>query len=465
MSVTVTLYSFAKDSNSTAQPTDAGTAFTCNVLTPCDITAPVVELSGTDLTGYNYAYIASFHRYYFIQGITYDKGLWRLALKCDVLATYKTTIGASSLYVLRAASSYDGNITDNYYPMVNNISYSRQVDSNYLYCDYSSGYIYLNIAGSNTTGDSTIYQITPSNYRLLIKALYDGIDGFQLADVVKSVVKAFGGNPEKLINGALWLPTRMADASVSDSPVMIGSWNSGITGKVIDDPTKADVTCDFTIAVHPQVSARGRYLNLSPYSRFFLHLPGVGITALDTTRLSGISTIRVIRMIDAMTGIATYTVKTVPTGSTPEALLNVAETQWGVPITLGGNNAGSSVINGALNTVGSAALAAATGGAGAIIGAGLAGIGTLASAMEGANCGSNTGGNLNAQGNPICLDTIFTYVTDADSTHNGRPLMQTKTINTLSGFVMVQKGDVAISGTAAEADEIRTLLEGGFYYE
>ena len=465
MSFKINLYSFAKDSNSTAQPAGSGTELTCNILSPADIIAPLVEIKHTDPTAFNYAYIAAFHRYYFIEGITYNEGLWILNLRCDVLATYKTEIGAQSLYVLRAASDYDGNITDNYYPMLNNISYSRQIDPTYLYTDYSSGYIYLNIAGSNTTGDSTIYQLTPSNYRLLIKALYDGIDGFQFSDIIKSVVKSFGGNPEKLINGALWMPTRIADASVNDSPVMIGSWNSGITGKIINDPTKSDASCDFTIAVHPQVAARGRYLNLSPYSRYLLYLPGVGITALDTTRLSGINKIRVTRMVDVMSGIATYTVKTVPSGSDPDAILNVAETQWGVPITLGGNNAGSSVINGALNTIGGAALAVATGGAGAIIGAVSAGIGTLASAMEGANCGSNTGGNLNAQGNPIRLDTIFVYVTDADTVHNGRPLMQTRTISTLSGFIIVQKGDVPIAGTSQEADEIRSLLEGGFYYE
>jgi hypothetical protein len=67
--------------------------------------------------------------------------------------------------------------------------------------------------------------------------------------------------------------------------------------------------------------------------------------------------------------------------------------------------------------------------------------------------------------NPIRLDTTFYRITNWDNTHNGRPLMQTRTISTLSGFIMVQKGDVPIAGTSQEADEIRSLLEGGFYYE
>ena len=471
MSYKLKLGTFTKYVESTKQPTVTGwTEYDINFKDGTDVVNPTVTLSiaYSTVKAYNYAYMLD--RYYWIESMRILRtGLCELKLKTDVLATYKSDIGSASLYVLRAASSYDGNITDNFYPMINNISYTRQIDQNYLYTDYSSGYIYLNIAGSATSGTSTIYQLTPSNFRKLIRALYDAIDGFQLSDVINSVVKAFGGNPEKLINGALWLPSKIADGSVPDSPVRIGSWTAvdensvQITGKIIDDPTKADATVDFTIGVHPQASARGRYLNLSPYSRYLLHLPGVGITSLDTTRLSGINTIRVIRMIDVMTGIATYTVKTVPSGSTPEALLNVAETQWGVPITLGGNNAGTNIINGTLNTIGAAALA--TSNIGAIIGTLSAGIGTLASAMEGANCGSNSGGNLNAQGNPICLDSIFVYVTDADTTHNGRPLMQMKTISTLSGYIQVQKGDVDIDGTLPEEEEIKRFLETGFYYE
>lgn len=471
MSVTVTLYTFAKDSNSTAQPTGTGTAFTCNVLTPCDITAPVVELSGTDLTGYNYAYIASFHRYYFIQGITYDKGLWRLALKCDVLATYKTTIGNSSLFVLRAASSYDGDITDNYYPPTNDIDYFTQSDATYTSSTYDNGTIVLNIAGSTTTGNTTLYELTPANYRELIKALYDAIDGFQLADVVKSVVKKFGGNPEQLINGAMWFPHSIMPANTQTEQVVIGSWAAydsnmqPIEGVLVTTPIVADAIATFSIAAHPQV-AKGRYLNLSPYSRYMLFLPAIGMINLDTTELEGVNSIYVTRYIDAITGRGTYRVITVPNNLTdPTHILTTAECQWGIPITMGGNGVPGNMLTGAVSTIGSVAAAVATGGTSAVIGAIAGGIGSAVSAMNGMSAGSSSGGNMTAQLLPMRLDTTFYRITGWDDTHNGRPLMQTKTISTLSGFVMVQKGDVAISGTAAEADEIRTLLEGGFYYE
>lgn len=468
MSVTVTLYSFAKDDNSTAQPTGTGTAFTCNVLTPCDITAPVVELSGTDLTGYNYAYIASFHRYYFIQGITYDKGLWRLALKCDVLATYKTTIGNASLFVIRAASDYDGEIRDEYYPPTADIEYYTQTETPFSGYSYSSGCYVLNVMGTDSNGASTLYQLDVSNFQKLIEELYTDINGFQLADVVKTVVQKFGGNPTQLINGCHWFPTDFTFVTSSTYPIKIGGWTSTTAvGKKITNPIGYLPGFNPTIAAHPQV-AKGRYLNLAPYSKYELYIPGIGIINLDTTELMGINKIYVTRHIDAFTGRMSCIVQTDPDNvSDPYHYLAVVEGQWGVPISLSGGSSGNagSFVGQAIGTVGAITAAALTGGASAIVGAATGGIGSMMAASSGAPSNCSTGGAIVSMEEPMRLDTTFYRITGWDDTHNGRPLMQTKTINTLSGFVMVQKGDVAISGTAAEADEIRTLLEGGFYYE
>ena len=63
------------------------------------------------------------------------------------------------------------------------------------------------------------------------------------------------------------------------------------------------------------------------------------------------------------------------------------------------------------------------------------------------------------------LDYQFMRPVDDDNTHNGRPLCQMKTISSLSGYILVQDGDVAISGTSAEDSAVRNYLESGFYYE
>lgn len=57
-----------------------------------DALNPYIEV-GTDPTGYNYAYVPAFERYYFVTGIRYVRhGLWALTLTVDVLMTYSAQI-------------------------------------------------------------------------------------------------------------------------------------------------------------------------------------------------------------------------------------------------------------------------------------------------------------------------------------------------------------------------------------
>ena len=54
---------------------------------------PEILIEHANPTGYNYAYIPEFNRYYFINEFTAVRnGLWRVRLAVDVLETYKTQI-------------------------------------------------------------------------------------------------------------------------------------------------------------------------------------------------------------------------------------------------------------------------------------------------------------------------------------------------------------------------------------
>lgn len=474
---TVSLWSFAKDSNSTKQPTGTGTQYSCNILTPSDIIAPIVEISANDLTGYNYAYIPAFHRYYFIEGITFDSGLWRLALQCDVLATYKTTIGAQTLYVIRAAGASNGAIQDNMYPPIAEVTKRHQYqipsegipgyqrlpgESEYTFLGYNGGYIVLNVAGVGTSGATTLILMTTSDFRDLVAMLYTSIDGFQLSDVIKNVVQKFGGNPQELINGAMWVPFPFRGDNYDI--VKIGGWEAvdttttpatEIRGLYIDDPVYDMTDITFLIHKHPQAATRGAYLNLSPYTSYIMGIPGCGVVTLDGAKLLNESSIKVKRTVDAFTG--QYTVDIVT--SSGDQILAHLSGQMGVPISLRGANNADKVAGDIIQTAGAAV-------SGNVIGALGAYIGTVMDMAQGTPTSSGMGGGFSEiLGRPIWMDTVYHNITDEDNTHNGRPLMESRQINTLSGFMMVQKGDIPITGTSAEADQIRALLEGGFYYE
>lgn len=72
--------------------------------------------SATNLSGYNYAYIEDFNRYYFIDGITSERAnIWLFNLRCDVLMTYATQIKNLTGTIDRSETLRDGYLTDSQY--------------------------------------------------------------------------------------------------------------------------------------------------------------------------------------------------------------------------------------------------------------------------------------------------------------------------------------------------------------
>lgn len=470
MSFNINLYTLTKDSNSTKQPTGTGTELACNILSPADIIAPLVEIKHTDPTAFNYAYIAAFHRYYFIEGMTYNEGLWILSLRCDVLATYKTEIGAQSLYVLRSASESDGTIADTYYPIKASISYTEELANPFYHSTpYTNGFYVVNVLGPSVdgqgqpiSGTSTLWKMSPSVFRDFITGVFAAIDGFQPVDIFDAIKKLLHGSPTKLVSSAMWFPGQINFTTSATQRVIVGSWDSGVDAQLITDPIYVDSSMWLDINRHPQAATRGAYLNMAPYSIYTLTLPLFGAINLDPALMQGASQVHLYLRVDAVSGVATVEIDT--GGTRP--MLGYLTAQMGVAMPLSGQESGASVAGGVVSTLAGVAGAIVTGGAAApVIGAVSAGIGTAVSAMSGASFSSGSSGSILGPTATWRLNSTHFTVADADDTHNGRPLMQNKTINTLSGFVMVQKGDVPIAGTSQEADEIRSLLEGGFYYE
>ena len=117
------LTNFQKNENSTARVAAGSmTAFTGSIKNDCSVMNPVITLDMSafndgDIAKFNWGYIPMFLRYYWVTDIKYIRGLWEFYLSCDVLATYRTEIYGSNLYVLRSYQQYDGSIIDNMYPV------------------------------------------------------------------------------------------------------------------------------------------------------------------------------------------------------------------------------------------------------------------------------------------------------------------------------------------------------------
>jgi hypothetical protein len=86
-----------------------------------NVMTPVFQIETTDnLSGYNYAYIAEFGRYYFVKDIkAVRNGLWEFSLAVDVLMSYAAAILALPAVIRRNAGLFNMYLNDNQYQTLN----------------------------------------------------------------------------------------------------------------------------------------------------------------------------------------------------------------------------------------------------------------------------------------------------------------------------------------------------------
>ena len=113
----VHFWNFSKKQNSTARPSADPVIINCALKEDSGVSAPVLEINQPGAYGANYCYIPEFSRYYYVTEWTYEKhAVWTCTLVCDILATFRTQIGAATLYVLRSSAASDGSVVDDLYP-------------------------------------------------------------------------------------------------------------------------------------------------------------------------------------------------------------------------------------------------------------------------------------------------------------------------------------------------------------
>lgn len=81
---------------------------------PLDVVNPVIELQAdiTTLQGYNYAYIAEYNRYYFMEPQGDSYGLNTLRLRCDPLMTAAPYLRARNATITKNEKLYSAYLAD-----------------------------------------------------------------------------------------------------------------------------------------------------------------------------------------------------------------------------------------------------------------------------------------------------------------------------------------------------------------
>ena len=195
------LFNFPKRPNSTKRPADlsAGTLYACTLIEDTSILTPRIEIKApvNDIVyDKNYAYIPDLGRYYFITDIVYTIGLWEITLDVDVLATYKDTIGASTQYVLRSASEYNGEVIDSAYPANTDPDVEIVTSTSTIFGSNPQPYYIVGIIGGLGTftgspdisalyadaynGSVVYYMLEPNQLYELVMSMLESVDLYQI---------------------------------------------------------------------------------------------------------------------------------------------------------------------------------------------------------------------------------------------------------------------------------------------
>ena len=416
---------------------------------------PVIELNSNPMA-YNYAYIADFSRYYFINDIRFDKGLWICSLNIDVLATYKTAIGSSSTYILRAANAQNEYLIDNAFPMTGAQTCQKVSIEAQGTATFNSGYYFVTVTGDQQANGKTVYQLTPAQFSNLLSSLFTTADGdYNWGDLTQGVINALM-NPLEYISSVIWSPVGFT--TTGTQRLYCGLWDSKLT---CDTIAGVGVIKGYTVNIpkHPQASTYGKYCNMAPFSQYCIDLGYTGIIQLDSTRLVDVSSIYISVALDAITGLADIKCANALNGNN---ILFDIKTQFGVPIPMSqvSSNIGGIVSN-AIDTVADLA----TGNFADSALDGMSFIGSVVKAATGNMTSKGTQGSIISHCFDYDLYARFFTIADRNTVDMGKPLCSIRQPSVLTGYMKCANAHVAISGTSAEASMINAYMEAGFYYE
>lgn len=443
----------------------------------------------SSLMTYNYCFVSEFERFYFINDISTDKNFWYVSCTCDVLATYRDTILSGSHYVLRSASAYDEYISDPVYPTKVEESGTQQAISDPF--AYTNGHSYVWCVTGNVINGSMNNQQIGSNvyywmsdlecYTFISKLL----DVQQYSDIQTSEYSAAMQqallNPIQYINSVVLLPFSKDTSLATNNHVKFGYYDIEIVAAEGTNPTvkrltqgtmvkHQSVTC--SIPKHPQAATRGKYMNSSPYTTYELFLGPFGTIPLDPASLVDETTLEITYRMELATGMCQIFVGGSSSGA---PIIYTGSAQVGAMVSvsqLTKDYLGEVKNQLDINTATGGALASiALGGLGAAGGVSnsIMQIGSMAFDAVRYRYPTVSGGGVNGSflgmHSTSYLQARFYNVVDQNNTEIGRPLYQTKTLSTLSGFALCSGADVAITGTSDEAVKVNSYLNSGFYIE
>ena len=445
----IVFYKFTKKENSTARPQEKGNSIPGTLNEDTSIISPSLSIKfGVEITGYNYAYIQDFKRFYKVVSWTYALGLWRCDLYVDVLASFKPEIAAMNNYILRSASESNGNIIDGLYPTTPQTGIlESSAESIFGVDDFIVHYVGkdgLKAALISNSGMVTLCQSlwnTWSNIDGMNDAFAAIADPFQY---VNAIQKNYG-------------PLGFWDSKTSAN-IVLGTVDTGVAGHDVTG-MEGEATITLSVPKHPQSGERP-YLKASPYSVYSARLPGIGWISVPSEALYNASAVSVKYVGETSSGNLRADIcvgdRVIASGT------GKITTNWGIA-----GATSSSGLSGLLGKVANGSGALLGGILGEFtdfIGAGSGIVDAVGSATATVQQNGGMSGCVGMK-EPLILQLKYQVAVTDNVEDHGRPLMAFRDIGELSGFIQCEGAHFEGVCTQTEQSMIDDALNGGFFYE
>lgn len=394
MAITATFCKNDKKINSTRQPIASADDITLqvelkdvtNLFTPSLVISADVFTDGlgniVNPMRYNYVQLPDFERFYFVRSWSWVVGRWECALEVDVMASFKTEIGSTVAFVLRAASQYDADIIDTKYPTTMNEAASLQEESYFgattpwntdiKSAGIGQGFYVISVTNSDVSaiGGVSYYAMSAGVMAELMNKMFSAPTWMNITDLnISNDLQKMLMNPMQYITSIMWIPRGLNTTGMTSTTVLpLGWWSITLSGsfyRLNVQNTAIEFSIAASLLFHPQYNAqKRRWLQLSPYTTAALYLPPFGFISLDTTKLYLSDKLKLRIRIDVITGRGTLFISHSYTYQGVEydgGVIYTTVAQIGVPMTIAQMAVNWDVMSSASTWVTAAGAALATG--------------------------------------------------------------------------------------------------------
>ena len=456
----ITAYTFAKEPNSTKQPSSGGrTINNIHLKDYCSIIHPTFLLDGWNKAD---NYVVCDNRYYWIEDIII-KSATQAEYHCreDVLATFKSQIGDSTQYILRSSKAYTPALIDTKYPMLTSIV-RTETELETLHNSMMGGGFYVvgvQNGKSSDNGGISYYAMNQAQFNGFVAYMYAGTWLDTTETNVTIALQKELINPMQYVSSIIYFPFdySMFTGYTMES-VKFGWWtgNSQATGVLIPSGSFVHTwSQQVSLPRHPATNppSRGSYLNSQPFTRHTLFAYTFGQIPIDAMQFGSSPTAIILITVDLSTGDAKLSIE-----DANAQLLSITYGKMGQQIQL--SQIKQSLISPISNIV-SGAVGLSYGNA---VGFGQGIVSAAESMMPQAERSGGTDSRLWYLKKPTIL-TECHAIADEDKAHLGRPLCILGQVSSYNGYLEIENADINFACNYSELTEIKSFMESGFYYE